>query len=56
VTEFFKNLKEGKVDRAEAMRQAQLQVMRQGKSPDGKNADYSAPFCWAAFVLMGEYR
>jgi CHAT domain-containing protein len=55
-TEFFRNLKEGKVDRAEALRRAQLKVMRAGQSPDGKPADYSSPFCWAAFVLMGEYQ
>jgi CHAT domain-containing protein len=56
VTEFFKRLKEGKLDKAEALRQAQLQVIQQGQSPDGKTADYSDPFCWAAFVLMGEYK
>jgi len=56
VTEFFKRLQDGKLSRAEALRQAQLAVMRQGRTPDGKSADYSNPFCWAAFVLMGEYR
>ena len=56
VTEFFKHLKEGKLDRAEALRQAQLTVMRSGRTADGKSADYSSPFCWAAFVLVGEYR
>lgn len=54
--EFFRHLKEGKLDRAEALRQAQLTVMRSGQSPDGKSSDYSSPFCWAAFVLMGEYK
>jgi len=54
VTEFFRHLKEGKLDRAGALRQAQLTVMRQGRSPDGNPADYSAPFCWAAFVMIGE--
>ena len=56
VTEFFKQLKEGKVDRAQALRLAQLTVMRHGQSMDGKPADYSSPFCWAAFVLLGEYQ
>jgi CHAT domain-containing protein len=56
VAEFFKNLKEGKMDRAEALRQAQLTVLRHGRSLDGKPADYSSPFCWAAFVLLGEYQ
>jgi CHAT domain-containing protein len=56
VPELFKQLKEGKVDRAEALRQAQLAVMRQGQGRDGKSTDYSSPFCWAAFVMMGECR
>ena len=56
VPEFFKRLKEGKVDKTEALRQAQLAVLCQGQGSDGKPADYSSPFCWAAFVLMGEYR
>jgi tetratricopeptide (TPR) repeat protein/CHAT domain-containing protein len=56
VPELFKQLKEGKVDRAEALRQAQLRVLRQGRRPDGRPTDYSTPFCWAAFAVMGEYR
>jgi CHAT domain-containing protein len=56
VTEFFKNVKEGKVDRAEALRAAQLSVLRGGSSPEGRSADYASPFCWAAYVLVGEYR
>jgi CHAT domain-containing protein len=56
VPELFNALKAGKVDRAEALRQAQLQVLRQGRGPDGRPADYSTPFCWAAFVLIGEHR
>jgi CHAT domain-containing protein len=58
VPELFKEFSQraGKVDRAEALRQAQLDVLRHGRGPDGKPADYSSPFCWAAFVLMGEHR
>ena len=56
VAEFFKQLKEGNVDRAEALRVAQLSVLRAASSSDGRSVDYSSPFCWAAFVLMGEYR
>ena len=56
VTEFFKNLKAGKVNKAKALRQAQLKVMRQGRNPDGKTSDYSSPFCWAAFTLIGDWR
>lgn len=54
VTEFFKPLKEGKADKAEALRQAQLTVMHSGRDLDGQSTDYSAPFYWAAFVLVGE--
>jgi CHAT domain-containing protein len=49
-------VKEGKMDRAEALRAAQLSVLRGGLSPEGRSADYASPFCWAAFVLMGEHR
>jgi len=56
VTEFFRHIKEGKLSRAEALRQAQLTVLREGRSPNGKPSDYSDPFCWAPFVLVGEYR
>ena len=56
VTEFFKQLRAGQLDRDEALRQAQLTVMRSGRRVDGRSADYSSPFCWAAFVLLGEYR
>ncbi len=56
VTGFFQQLKAGNVDRAEALRQAQLTVLRHGRTADGKPADYSSPFCWAAFVLLGEYQ
>jgi len=56
VPELFRQLQQGKVDRAEALRQAQLQVLRHGRDPDGNPADYSTPFCWAAFVLIGEYQ
>ncbi len=44
------------MDRVEALRQAQLQVLLQGRGLDGRPADFSSPFCWAAFVLIGEYR
>ncbi|MCL4217211.1 MAG: CHAT domain-containing protein [Candidatus Hydrogenedentes bacterium] len=56
VPEFFKHLEDGSVDRAEALRQAQLTVLREGRSLGGEPTDYSPPFCWAAFVLIGEYQ
>jgi CHAT domain-containing protein len=48
VEEFFVQLESGKVSRAEALRQAQLTVLRDPR--------YREPWCWAAFVLVGEYR
>ena len=55
-TEFFRNLKAGELDKAEALRQAQLAVLRSTeRSPDG-TIGYSDPFCWAAFVLTGEWK
>ena len=56
MTEFFRQLKEGKLSKADALRQAQLTVLRSGHNPEGQPTDYFAPWCWAAFVLMGEYR
>jgi CHAT domain-containing protein len=55
VAELFRYLKEGTISRAEALRQAQLTVIRQGRDPADQPADYSSPFCWAAFVLSGEH-
>jgi len=55
VMEFFKQLREG-TDKTEALRQAQLVVMRQGVYPKDRSISYSDPFCWAAFVLTGEWK
>jgi CHAT domain-containing protein len=54
VLELFKGIKEGK-NRVEALRQAQLEVQRNGQDRDGRPADYSAPFSWAGFIWIGEY-
>jgi len=54
--EFFRNLKEGKLDKAEALRQAQLAVLRSDQHSPDRAIRYSDPFCWAAFVLTGEWR
>ncbi len=56
VQNFFIRLEGGNVDRSEALRQAQLQLLSGGENSKGKSVDYSTPFCWAAFVLSGEYR
>jgi len=46
VVNLFKLIKEGKMTKAESLRQAQLNVM--------KTEGYSDPWSWAAFVLIGE--
>ena len=42
--EFYKNLQQGKLNKAQALRQAMLETRRQ----------YPEPLSWAAFTLMGE--
>jgi CHAT domain-containing protein/Flp pilus assembly protein TadD len=44
MTEFYTNIREGKLDKAQALRQAMLTTMK--KHPNPKN--------WAAFTLIGE--
>lgn len=54
--EFFRNLKAGKLDKAEALRQAQLKILRGNNVVNARqDIRYSDPFCWAAFVLTGEW-
>jgi CHAT domain-containing protein/tetratricopeptide (TPR) repeat protein len=48
---WVKNPAEGK---AEALRQAQLGLLRSASSPGG--TDYSHPFYWAPFVLIGNFQ
>ena len=45
MTEFYTNLYEKKLDKAQALRQAMLTIL---------NTDYPAPKDWAAFTLIGE--
>jgi len=53
---FFDRLREGKISKGEALRQAQLALLRGEGTYDRKSSEYSMPYCWAGFVLMGEYR
>jgi CHAT domain-containing protein len=48
VTEFYKNLKNGGMGNADALRHAQATV--------SQNPKYTHPFFWSAFVLYGEWR
>jgi len=51
--EFYRNLLAGK-NKAEALRQAKLTLMKEDNKLEGVNISYSHPFFWAPFVLMGE--
>ena len=44
--EFYRNLKSGK-DKATALQQAQIKIM--------EDPDYSNPYFWAPFVLIGDW-
>jgi len=54
VSEFFKNIEQKNMDKSSALQTAMLSVMKEGVSPDGHSIDYSSPFCWGAFVLVGD--
>jgi len=51
--EFLTNLELKRMSRVEALRQAQLRVLRQGKTSYGQRL--SDPYYWAGLVLSGEY-
>jgi CHAT domain-containing protein len=46
--EFYKELKTGKVSKAEALRLAQLKLMKE-------YSNFSAPLYWAPFILVGNW-
>ena len=45
---FYTGLKSGQLSKAQALRAAQLAVM--------KNKDSAQPFFWAPFILIGNWR
>lgn len=47
MTEFYKQLRENKVTKAEALRNAQLALLR--------DPNYEEPFFWAPFILVGSW-
>jgi CHAT domain-containing protein len=57
MTEFYRQLKEqsksGKLDKAEALRQAMLNT-KNYVDKDTKKKIYSEPYQWSAFTLVGE--
>ena len=46
--DFYKNLKSGRLDKLEALRQAQILMIGRGQ--------YSHPYYWAPFILIGDWR
>jgi CHAT domain-containing protein/tetratricopeptide (TPR) repeat protein len=61
MTEFYKNLWQGKQGKLEALRQAQISLLRRYDPVarvlrDQPNDHRLAPYYWAAFVLAGDWR
>jgi len=47
LSEFYLNLKDAKVSKAEALRQAQIKLI--------KRDNFEHPFYWSAFILVGNW-
>ena len=45
---FYKHLIEGKLNKAEALRQAKLEITEEGK--------WAQPYFWAPFILIGNWK
>jgi CHAT domain-containing protein len=71
MTDFYNNLWQKKMTKLEALRQAQIKMLREGVtgkdgnralgskvklSTKGQNYDRTPPYYWAAFVLSGDWR
>lgn len=53
IERFYKKLLSG-MNKAEALRQAKLEIMKEVSSVGGQKVSYSHPFFWAPFVLVGK--
>jgi len=50
MVEFYKNIKSGKMNRCQALRQAALKEMKIVKERYG----HAYPICWGGFVMVGD--
>ena len=57
--QFYQNLQKGMekrgITKAEALRQAQLSLLHDSQLPCFNNADYTHPYYWSPFVLIGNW-
>jgi len=53
MSEFYKNYIEKAMDKADALREAKLFLMKQSKKIGNNILPYSSPFFWAPFILIG---
>jgi len=65
MTRFYENLWGKQMGKLEALREAQLWMLREGRArglvpraegPSSGRSDRVPPFYWAAFVLSGDWR
>jgi CHAT domain-containing protein len=58
MSDFYKKWAEGggKLTKVEALRDAQLSLLKGRIKPNGTGFDYTHPYFWAPFVLMGNWR
>lgn len=54
ITAFYENLVNSKMSKAEALRQAQLKLIKAKNNPN-INDQYDNPFYWSAFILIGNW-
>ncbi|HDN27010.1 MAG TPA: CHAT domain-containing protein [Thioploca sp.] len=50
---FYKHVSNGKLSKAQALRQAQLEIMK--NTALNRVAHYEHPYFWAAFILIGNW-